>query len=141
MVGKGACVEVCVQYTWTQFSLLPVYYFTWFFFLWGSAIGRPATWETNDSEHQQLLNNLFTPTHSHFFSIPRYQQSQLTHTNAQWMERQIVFLANRLYHLFNICWVFLVLFCFRVGVGVDVTLQTEYSNCFASSMFYAKTDI
>lgn len=29
---------------------------------------------------------------------------------------EIVFLANWLDHLFNVCWVFLVLFCFRVGV-------------------------
>lgn len=87
-VEKMACREVCVQYTWTQFSPLPMSYLTWFFCLWGFAVERPVTWErVNDSEHQLLLNNLLAPTWSHFFSIPRYQQSQLTHTNAQGTER------------------------------------------------------
>lgn len=37
---------------------------------------------------------------------------------------EIVFLANWLSHLLSVCWSFLVLFCFRLGVGVDVTLQS-----------------
>lgn len=46
------------------------------------------------------------------------------YTGAGNAKAEVVFLANWLSHLLSVCWGFLVLFCFRVGVGVDVTLQS-----------------
>lgn len=124
---SGLYRGMCTVHTWTWFSPLPVYHLTCFSSPWGVAADWPAKWETENDllEHQLMLKILWTSTWSPFFSIPGYQESQLTHTNAQCKERHRFFLANWLYHLFSVCWVFLGLFCFRIGVGVAVTSQSN----------------
>lgn len=48
-------------------------------------------------------------------SLPQHTLGQLTHANGQRKETQVTSLSQPAHYLLNICWIFLVLFCFRMG--------------------------
>lgn len=118
-----ACLEGCVQDTDGCHSVLCPCITSRVSFLREDL--RPATWETkwltrtSAKAKEPLVSNLTPPSSA--FPIPAEPVNP--HKCTVKGKKEIFCLAMWLYHLFNICWVFLVLFCFGVGVGADVTSQ------------------
>lgn len=122
MVEKLACLEGCAQDTGGCHSVLCPWITSRVSSLREDLqqVG-PQHRRLNDSlEHQLMLKNILSPTWppSSAFAIPAEPVNPYKCT----MKRDI--LPSHVAVSFNICWVFLGLFCFGVGVGVDVTSQS-----------------
>lgn len=119
VVEEVACTEVCLLHTWTEPVLCPGTASRAPFLRDDLQRGRLSVTCTSSAVAKQPLDLIWPLQQPQIPAEPVHPYTGTGNAKAE-----IVFLANWLSHLLSVCWSFLVLFCFRLGVGVDVTLQS-----------------